>query len=91
MFASAKGKQENRLDSYSARNSVLIISHVTFRDCRVQFFFQQLSQNTCIFLYNDDAWKRISSIRGIVYQFLLKVEIGCIAFVINQCCLYFFK
>ena len=28
-------------ECYSDRNSVLIISHVTFRDCRVHFFLRQ--------------------------------------------------
>ena len=31
MFANAQGKQKSRFDSYSARNSVLIILHITFR------------------------------------------------------------
>ena len=30
------------------RNSVLIISHITFRDCRVHNFSDNLSQNSCI-------------------------------------------
>ena len=30
------------------RNSVLIISHVTFRDCRVHIFSDNLSRNNCI-------------------------------------------
>ena len=35
-------------DSYSARNSVLIISNITFRDCRVHIFDDSLSRNSCI-------------------------------------------
>ena len=33
-------KENNKsiVDSDSVRDSVLIISHITFRDCRVQFF-----------------------------------------------------
>ena len=33
-------KESNQIsfDSYSVRNIVLIISHITFRDCRVTFF-----------------------------------------------------
>jgi len=31
--------KESRFDSCSVTNSVLIISHITFRDCRVHFFF----------------------------------------------------
>ena len=30
------------------RNSVLIISHITFRDCRVHIFSDNLSRNSCI-------------------------------------------
>ena len=49
MSASAKGKQQKyRFDSYSVRNSVLIISHITFRDCRVHMFSDNLSRNSCI-------------------------------------------
>ena len=32
----------------SVRKSVLIISHITFRDCRVHIFSDNLSQNSCI-------------------------------------------
>ena len=39
---------KSRLDSYSVRNSVLIISHITFRNCRVHIFFDSLSRNSCI-------------------------------------------
>ena len=34
-----KESNKSRFNSYSARNSVSIISHITFRDCRVHFFF----------------------------------------------------
>ena len=30
---------KSKFDSYSVRNSVLIISHITFRDCHVHIFF----------------------------------------------------
>ena len=43
--------QENnksRFDSYSVRKSALIISHITFLDCRVHSFSDDLSQNSCI-------------------------------------------
>ena len=30
------------------RNRVLIISHITFRDCRVHFILDKLSRNSCI-------------------------------------------
>ena len=35
-------------ESYSVRNSVLNISHITFRDCRVHIFSDNLSRNSCI-------------------------------------------
>ena len=33
-----KEQKKSRFGSYSARNSVLLISHITFRDCRVHIF-----------------------------------------------------
>ena len=46
-------KESNKsiFDSYSVRNSVLIISHITFRDCRVHSFSDNLSRNSCINLF----------------------------------------
>ena len=46
-------KESNQIsfDSYSVRNSVLIISHITFRDCRVHIFSDNLSRNIYIFFY----------------------------------------
>ena len=43
-----KESSKGRFDSYSVRNSVLIISHITFRDCRVHIFSDNLSRNSCI-------------------------------------------
>ena len=42
-----KESNKSRLDSYSVRNSVLNISHITFRDCRVHIFSDNLSRNSC--------------------------------------------
>ena len=42
-----KESSKRRLDSYSVRNSVLIISHITFRDCRLHTFSDNLSRNNC--------------------------------------------
>ena len=39
---------KSRFNSYGVRNSVLIISHITFRDCRVHIFSDDLSRNICI-------------------------------------------
>ena len=38
---------KSRFDSYSVRNSLLRISHITFRDCRVYIFSDNLSRNSC--------------------------------------------
>ena len=37
-----KESNKSRFDSYSVRKSVLIISHITFRDCRVHSFSDNL-------------------------------------------------
>ena len=50
---------KSRCDSYSVRNSVLILSHITFRDCRVHIFSENLSRNSCIL--RREASKYISS------------------------------
>ena len=44
-----KESNQSRLDIYSRyRNSVLIISHIIFRDCRVHILSDNLSRNNCI-------------------------------------------
>ena len=42
-----KESNKSRFYSYSARKSALIISHITFRDCRVHSFSDNLSRNSC--------------------------------------------
>ena len=44
-----KESNKSRFDGYCVRNSVLIISHVTFRDCRVHIF----PDNSCIQLFRE--------------------------------------
>ena len=41
-----KESNKSRFDSYSVRNRVLIISHITFRDCRLHSFSDNLSRNS---------------------------------------------
>ena len=43
-----KESNKGRFDSYSVRNSVLIISHITFWDCSVHIFSDNLSRNSCM-------------------------------------------
>ena len=50
-----KESNKSRFDSYSVRNSVLIISHITFRDCRVHIFSDILSWSSCIHKYDDSV------------------------------------
>ena len=42
---------KSRVNSYSVRNSVLNISHITFWDCRVHILFNNLSRNSCMWQY----------------------------------------
>ena len=39
---------KSKFDSYSVRNSVLIISHITFWDCRMHIFSHNLFRKSCI-------------------------------------------
>ena len=43
-------KESNKpmFDSYIVRNGILIISHITFHDCHVHIFTDNLSQNSCM-------------------------------------------
>ena len=43
-----KESNKSRFDSYSVRNSVLITSHITFRDSRMHIFSHNLSRNSCL-------------------------------------------
>ena len=43
-----KESNKSRFDSYSVRNSELIVSHVTSRDCHEHIFSDNLSRNSCI-------------------------------------------
>ena len=43
-----KESNKSRFDSYSVRHSVLIISHITFRHCRLHISSHNLSRNSCI-------------------------------------------
>ena len=43
-----KESNKSRFDSYGVRKSALMISHITFRDCRVYSFSDNLSGNSCI-------------------------------------------
>ena len=61
-FLVLKESNKSRFDSYSVRNSVLIISHITFWDCRVHSFSDNLSRNSCI-----SIWHCSPTLRGIFF------------------------
>ena len=44
-----KKSNKSRFDSRSVRNCDFVISHITFRDCPVHIFSDNLSWNSCIF------------------------------------------
>ena len=54
-----KESSKSRSDSYSVRNSVLVISHITFRDCRVHIFPNNFSQNSVILEWTVLFWPRL--------------------------------
>ena len=43
-----KESNKTKFDSHSVRNSVLIMSHITFRDVACTFFSDNFSRNSCI-------------------------------------------
>ena len=47
-----KESNKIRFDWNSVKNSVLNISHITFRDCRVHIFPDNLSRNSCLQISN---------------------------------------
>ena len=47
-FLVLKESNKSSFDSFSVRNSVLIISQITFRNFRVHIFSDNLSRNSCI-------------------------------------------
>ena len=51
-----KESNNRQFDSNSARKSVLIISHITFQDCRVHIFSDNLTWNSCILQGLWNTW-----------------------------------
>ena len=76
-----KESNNTKFDSYSVRNSVLIISHITFRDCRVHIFSHNLSRNSCIL-------KRIVQIGLGIVEKRCRLLPGQI---FREACLYLYK
>ena len=60
-----KESNKSRFDSYSVRNSVLLISHTTFRDCRVHIFpttFLEIAVCDTVFSFGVSGIKRFYSL-----------------------------
>ena len=75
MFANAKESNNRRFDSYSVRNSALIISHImTFRDRCVHIFSDNLSRNSCISIAKR-PWRRGARRNGCIRRLILEHEI----------------
>ena len=55
-----KESNKSRFDSYSVRNTVLIISHITFRDCRVHLFLTTFLE---IAVYTNRSQERLEEKR----------------------------
>ena len=66
-----KESNKGRFESYSVRNRVLIISHITFRDCHVHIFSDNLSWNSCI--HNRQSNKQLFFLLEFV-NILLQIE-----------------
>ena len=83
-----KESSKSRFDSFSVRKSALIISHITFRDCRVHSFSDNLARNSCIRLkiYRLPNFNMLLQlvltkfVTSELFSCLLKVD-----HVINQC------
>ena len=69
-----KESNKSRFDSYRVRNSVLIISHIAFRDCRVHFFrtiFLEIA--VYYFLWYSDPSEQMDQSSIIIYIWLFEV------------------
>ena len=69
-----KESNNRRFNNYSVRNSVLIISHVIFRDCHVHIFCDNLSRNSCMFWWSkgcQSLWPVIAVVSSVRCDFSL--------------------
>ena len=74
-------------DSYSVRNSVLIISHITFWDCRVHRFSDNLSRTSCIRYGFRAGAKAVRNSENIAFNkrqhVLIILHVNCPKFMFN--------
>ena len=72
-------KEKKKAGSTAAvvRYSVMIISHITFRDCRVHFFGDNLSRNSCI--HSLAWWDRITTCAFFETTYLILANLQAVA------------
>ena len=72
-------KEKKKAGSTAAvvRYSVMIISHITFRDCRVHFFGDNLSRNSCI--HSLAWWDRITTCAFFKTTYLILANLQAVA------------
>ena len=74
-----KERDKSRFDSYSVMNSVLIISHTIFWDCRVHFFSGNRSRNvpynveTMCVLGSQIKFPHVRNAHGYSRYFIIKI------------------
>ena len=83
-----KESNKSRFDSYKVRNKVLIISHITFRDCRVHIFpttFLEIAVCVCMNLYHPAHFAAVM-VSSYSFEMLLResfvdaLQVECLVF-----------
>ena len=70
-----KESNKSRFDSYSVRNSVLFISHTSFRDCCVHIFSDNLSLHSCIYYSTIMSFYQIRSRERAKYEAVIHCSV----------------
>ena len=66
-----KESNKSRFDSYSVRNSVLISSHITFRNYRMHIFSDDLSRNS-LYATKEDISERRQKTQSFQEAYIIK-------------------
>ena len=70
-----KESNTSRFDSYSVKNSELIASHITFRDCRVHIFSDNLPRNSRILYYTTPHYTMIMMMMTMMMMMMMMMII----------------
>jgi len=68
-----KESNKSRFDSYSVRNSELIVSHITFRDCHEHIFSDNLSRNSCILGFHVTSQALLKSVSAMLVSLACQI------------------